>query len=69
VLRGIALFGVLTSNFVGITGPAGLTEAQEAALPTATLDYYALWMVRWLIVDKADTVFAALFGLGFYLQL
>ena len=70
VLRGIALFGVLTSNFVGITGPgAGLTEAQAAALPTATLDYYALWVVRWLIVDKANTVFAALFGLGFYLQL
>lgn len=38
-------------------------------MPTATLDYYAHWGVRWLIGDKANTVFATLFGLGFYLQM
>lgn len=70
VLRGLALFGVLTMNFVGFTGPGfGLTEAQAAALPTAGIDYYTYWGVRWLIGDKANTVFATLFGLGFYLQL
>ncbi len=70
VLRGIALFGVLTMNFVGQVEPGfGLTEAQAAALPTATLDYYAQWAVRWLISGKANTVFATLFGLGFYLQM
>lgn len=70
VLRGIALFGVLTMNFVAFAGPGfGITEAQAAALPTATIDYYAYWGVRWLIGDKANTVFATLFGLGFYLQL
>ena len=70
VLRGIALFGVLTMNFVAHVEPGfGLTEAQAAALPTATLDYYAQWAVRWLIAGKANTVFATLFGLGFYLQM
>lgn len=70
VLRGIALFGVLTMNFVAFAGPGfGLTEAQAAALPTASLDYYTHWGVRWLIGDKANTVFATLFGLGFYIQM
>ena len=70
VLRGIALFGVLATNFLVFVEPGfGLTEKQAAALPTATLDYYAQWLVRWLIAGKANTVFAALFGLGFYLQI
>ncbi|HET9458928.1 MAG TPA: DUF418 domain-containing protein [Sphingomicrobium sp.] len=70
VLRGVALFGVLTMNFVAFAGPGfGMTEAQAAVLPTETLDYYAHWGVRWLIGDKANTVFATLFGLGFYLQM
>ena len=70
VLRGIALFGVLTMNFVSFAGPGfGITEAQAAALPTANLDHWTYWGVRWLIGDKANTVFATLFGLGFYLQL
>ena len=70
VLRGIALFGVLTMNFVAFAGPGvGLTEAQAAALPTAAVDQWAYWGVRWLIGDKANTVFATLFGLGFYIQM
>lgn len=70
VLRGIALFGVLTMNFLWIGGPGvGITESQAAALPTAQLDHYAYWGGRWLIGDKANTVFATLFGLGFYLQM
>lgn len=70
VLRGIALFGVLTMNFAWIAGPGvGITEAQAAALPTASADHWAYWAIRWLIGDKANTVFATLFGLGFYLQL
>lgn len=70
VLRGIALFGVLTMNFAWIAGPGmGMTDAQAAAQPTAGADYYAYWAIRWLIGDKANTVFATLFGLGFYLQM
>lgn len=70
ILRGLALFGVLAMNFAWISGPQfGLTASQLAALPTASLDYYSHWGIRWLIGDKANTVFAALFGLGFYLQM
>jgi uncharacterized protein len=70
VLRGLALFGVLVMNFVAFAGEGVMiTEAQMAALPTAAIDDRAYWGVRWLIGDKANTVFATLFGLGFYLQL
>lgn len=70
VLRGIALFGVLVMNLIGFAGEGvTITEAQMAALPTASIDHGTYWGVRWLIGDKANTVFATLFGLGFYLQL
>jgi uncharacterized protein len=70
ILRGVALFGVLAMNFVGFAGPyATATEAQLAALPTAGIDRVARFLVEWLIGDKANTMFATLFGLGFYIQL
>ena len=69
VLRGVALFGVLTMNFVALAAYLVATEPQLAALPTAELDRLTYRGVRWLIGDKANTVFATLFGLGFYLQL
>ena len=70
VLRGLALFGVLAVNFNGFTGPGfGIAEARAEALPTASLDYYTSWVLRWFMADKANTVFATLFGLGFYLQM
>ena len=70
VLRGIALFGVLTMNFVYFASEGQLaTEAQLKALPTANLDWWAYNGVRLFIGDKANTVFATLFGLGFYLQM
>lgn len=70
VLRGIALFGVLTMNFVYFAGSGQLaTDAQLEALPTAGADWWAYNFVRLFIGDKANTVFATLFGLGFYLQM
>lgn len=70
VLRGIALFGVLTMNFVYFASGGQLaTDAQLAALPSAGLDWWAYNAVRLFIGDKANTVFATLFGLGFYLQM
>ena len=70
VLRGIALFGVLTMNFVYFASEGQLaTEAQLAALPSSNLDWWAYNGVRLFIGDKANTVFATLFGLGFYLQM
>lgn len=70
VLRGIALFGVLTMNFVGFASANIMaTEAQLAALPTAAIDRPVLFATLWLVGDKANTLFATLFGLGFYLQM
>jgi uncharacterized protein len=70
VLRGVALFGVLTVNFVGFAAADSMaTEAQLAALPTAELDRAVKFVVDWLLTDKANTMFATLFGLGFYIQM
>lgn len=69
VLRGIALFGVLTMNFVAFAYYMMATKGQLEALPTASLDWWVLEAVRIFIGDKANTVFATLFGLGFYIQL
>jgi uncharacterized protein len=70
VLRGTALFGVFLVNMIGIAN-AGLlaTEAQLAALRTAGVDRVVTFMMDWLVEDKANTVFAFLFGLGFYIQM
>ena len=70
VLRGVALLGVLIANFVGFAS-AGMmaTRAQLDLLPTALLDETALVATHWLITNKANTLFAVLFGLGFSLQI
>lgn len=69
-LRGVALLGVLLANFVGVAGPYVLaTEAQLQALPGARIDEVVRFAVNWLVSDKANTLFAFLFGLGFYLQM
>ncbi len=70
VLRGVALLGVLLMNFVGFAGPYVVaTSEQLSALPTAKIDEQAYFAVQWLVGDKANTMFATLFGLGFYLQM
>lgn len=70
VLRGVALFCVLLVNFVHFAGPFVLaSQAQLSALPTAAVDKAAYFAVQWLAGDKANTMFATLFGLGFYLQM
>lgn len=70
VLRGVALFGVFLVNMTGFIGAGAMaTEAQLAALPSAGLDKAVRIAVRWLAYDKANTLFAFLFGLGFWLQM
>jgi uncharacterized protein len=69
VLRGVALFGVFLVNFMGFASASIMsTEQQLLSLPSAPLDLTLLDVLRWLFFDKANTVFAFLFGLGFYLQ-
>lgn len=69
VVRGFALFGVLIGNLMW-TGPgASLSDAQLAALPTAAVDPWANALWDFVGHDKANTLFAFLFGLGFAVQL
>jgi uncharacterized protein len=70
VLRGVALFGVFLMNLAPFAGaPIMATEEQLLSLPTAGWDFALLDVLRWLVADKANTIFAFLFGLGFYLQM
>jgi uncharacterized protein len=70
VLRGVALFGVFLMN---LTVFASLdimaTEQQLLSLPTAAVDLALFDVLRWLVHDKANSIFAFLFGLGFFLQM
>ena len=70
VLRGVALFGVFLMNMAPFAGtPIMATEQQLLGLPSAAYDFALLDVLRWLVADKANTIFAFLFGLGFYLQM
>lgn len=70
VLRGVALFGVLLMNIVGFAHqPLMATSDQLIALPTAAVDGVLGELYRWLFAGKAYSLFAFLFGLGFYVQL
>jgi uncharacterized protein len=70
VLRGVALFGVFLMNFTGFAAaPIMATEQQLLSLPTAAFDLALFDVLRWLFLDKANTLFAFLFGLGFHLQM
>ena len=70
VLRGLSLFGVFLMNFIAFAGEGVMaTELQLLSLPTAGLDHAVEAVLDWLFKDKANTIFAFLFGLGFYLQM
>jgi uncharacterized protein len=68
VLRGVALFGVFLMN-LEVFGRAMATSQQLLSLPTGPLDFTLHEILAWLVADKANTLFAFLFGLGFYLQM
>ncbi|MEE4205417.1 MAG: DUF418 domain-containing protein [Erythrobacter sp.] len=70
VLRGFALFGVMTINVYEFGGVDVLITAEQyAALPSAALDERVRFCVRLLVADKANTLFACLFGIGFWIQM
>jgi uncharacterized protein len=70
VLRGFALFGVLLSNMVWLSGDwVVLTRERAASLPTAAVDPYAKYLINFFVEMKANTIFAFLFGLGFSVQM
>lgn len=70
VFRGFALLGVLIANLVELGGEDVLaTGDQLAALPSAAIDAQTSWVLDLLVFDKANTLFAVLFGIGFWIML
>ena len=70
VLRGIALFGVLTANiWLWFSGIQFLFPGVRAELGRLSLDSAAFMFVSVFISGKAIRTFSFLFGLGFALQL
>jgi uncharacterized protein len=70
VLRGVALFGVFLVNMVGFAGDGVMATADQlAVLRSAPLDGVMYQVVVWWFGDKANSIFAFLFGLGFYFQM
>jgi uncharacterized protein len=69
VLRGFALFGVLTANLLWAATSFAVTPQQMQALPTRAADTLATYLVCFFVDWKFYTLFSFLFGLGFYVQL
>jgi uncharacterized protein len=70
VLRGFALLGVMLINLYEFGGTdVMITAEQLAALPSATLDSRFEFWLRLFVYGKANTLFAFLFGLGFWIQM
>jgi uncharacterized protein len=69
-LRGAALFGVFLVNLTGFAHEGAMATADQLqGLPTAGFDYAVHTVIEWLVVDKANTLFSFLFGVGFSLQM
>jgi len=70
VLRGFALLGVMLINLYEFGGvDVVITSEQLAALPSAALDSRFEFWLQLLVYGKANTLFAFLFGLGFWIQM
>jgi uncharacterized protein len=68
-LRGFALFGVLGANLFIFSGFSYMTDAQRAALPTASLDKVVYLLELIFVENKFMGLFALLFGVSFWLFL
>ncbi len=70
VLRGFALLGVFIVHFTGAAYyELPLDEAQSAAWAAQPVHATALFLSDWLFYNKANTLFATLFGMGFWVML
>ncbi|TAL43472.1 MAG: DUF418 domain-containing protein, partial [Chitinophagaceae bacterium] len=65
VLRGFALFGVLTDNIFGFTGYGFFTQSMREALPTWPADGLIGLIEIAFIKGKFYSLFSLLFGIGF----
>ncbi len=70
VLRGFALLGVLIANFVWFAfGQNTATEAETARFLEDPANLVAISFTEIFVSDKANTLFAFLFGVGFWVQM
>jgi uncharacterized membrane protein YeiB len=69
VLRGIALFGVLTSNIWADFSGHSLLRVLQQQPAWAMPDTVANFLIRMLVKGKAMSAFSFLFGLGFAVQM
>ncbi|NKI36373.1 DUF418 domain-containing protein [Wenzhouxiangella sp. XN79A] len=70
VLRGFALLGVMMMNLHEFGGVDVLITAEQLAdLPSAALDERLAFGLQLFVYNKANTLFAFLFGLGFWVQM
>jgi uncharacterized protein len=67
-LRGAALFGILTANMRGFNAPVS-AYMDASRMWTWLPDRLTQALVDWLISGKFITIFAALFGIGFAIQM
>jgi uncharacterized protein len=67
-LRGAALLGILIANMRGFNAPL-VAYFQPSILWTWGPDRAAQALVDWLVSGKFITIFAALFGIGFAIQM
>lgn len=70
VLRGFALLGVLVANLFWFSAAyfSAPVERMEAIFDDPS-NIPILFAVDWLVSDKANTTFATLFGMGFWVQM
>ena len=64
-LRGFALLGIAIANFPEFSLWTFLSEADAAAMPTASVDRVVHWAEYLLVDGKFYTLFSLLFGIGF----
>jgi len=65
VVRGLALFGIVSANMISYSLYLYLPEAAKAALPTHASDRVLEFLELMLIEGKFYTIFSVLLGLGF----
>jgi len=68
VLRGAALFGIITANMRAFNSPAA-TYMDHTLMWTGTPDRIAQGLVDLLVMGKFITLFSFLFGIGFAVQM
>jgi uncharacterized protein len=69
VLRGVALFGIISANMISYSRYLYLPDSAKAAMATHAIDRMLDFLELLLIEGKFYTIFSVLFGVGFSILL